>query len=342
MRQDTVLHFRELPVIDEMIMDEGQSQHSRPLTPYQVLRMLPRDATPAQQDSAIQACFQPGEIHYSEQPDTLHLPGHGPGRDLTDVDLPQYYRENFFSKNSAFHTEAGGGLHGVAGDPVPYTIRGDNMFTALLLLCIVMFFFSIARSQWFIGRQLKDFFYMPHEEDLMTETSGELRFQFFLVLMGCMLASISFYLYVTTCVADVFLLDSNIQLIALFFVCFVGYFLLKGGLYTLVNRVFFDSKRNLHWNKSVLFLAAVESSLILPVVLLQVYFDLNIQNVVFYYIFLLLFIKILTFYKCWIIFFRQNGVFLQIFLYFCALEVTPVLGFAGALMLIIDSLKINF
>ena len=38
---------------------------ARPQTPYQVLRMLPRDATPAQQDSAIQAWFQPGEIHYS-------------------------------------------------------------------------------------------------------------------------------------------------------------------------------------------------------------------------------------------------------------------------------------
>ena len=67
------------------------------MTPYQVLRLLPKDATPAQQDSAIQAWFQPGEVHYSNQPDTLHLPGHGIGRSLKDVNLPQYYRENFFS-----------------------------------------------------------------------------------------------------------------------------------------------------------------------------------------------------------------------------------------------------
>ena len=74
-------------------------QH-RPLTPAQVLSWLPRDATPAQQDSAIQAHFKPSEIHWSEHPDTLHLPGHSPGVDLMKADLPQYYKESFFSKSA--------------------------------------------------------------------------------------------------------------------------------------------------------------------------------------------------------------------------------------------------
>ena len=62
---------------------------ARPQTPYQVLRLLPKDATPAQQDSAIQAWFEPGEIHYSERPDTLHLPGQEIPRDLKTVNIPQ-------------------------------------------------------------------------------------------------------------------------------------------------------------------------------------------------------------------------------------------------------------
>ena len=62
--------------------------------------MLPKDATPAQQDSAIRAWFHPGEIHYSDMPDTLHLPGHGVGRNLKEVNLPQYYRESFYSFNT--------------------------------------------------------------------------------------------------------------------------------------------------------------------------------------------------------------------------------------------------
>ena len=34
-------------------------KYYKPRHPYQVLRTLPKDATPAQQDSAIQATFQP-------------------------------------------------------------------------------------------------------------------------------------------------------------------------------------------------------------------------------------------------------------------------------------------
>ena len=68
---------------------------TKPQTPYQVLRLLPKDATPAQQDSAIQAWLEPVEIRYSERPDTLHLPGDGIPKDLKAVSLPQqYYREN--------------------------------------------------------------------------------------------------------------------------------------------------------------------------------------------------------------------------------------------------------
>ena len=57
-----------------------QPKHFKPRHPYQVLRTLPKDATPAQQDSAIQAAFQPKEVRYSNMPDTLHLPGYGKGK----------------------------------------------------------------------------------------------------------------------------------------------------------------------------------------------------------------------------------------------------------------------
>ena len=74
--------------------------HHTVLTPKMVLSWLPRSATPAQQDSAIQAHFQPSEIRWSNRPDTLHLPGHDKGHNMLDVNLPQYYREGFFSKTS--------------------------------------------------------------------------------------------------------------------------------------------------------------------------------------------------------------------------------------------------
>lgn len=53
------------------------------------------------------------------------------GEDLLDVQLPQYYREGFFSKDSLFHPELPGGRFGVAGDPVPYSIHNDSVITSI-------------------------------------------------------------------------------------------------------------------------------------------------------------------------------------------------------------------
>ena len=126
------------PIVPSDTNDTIEHKPAKPQTPYQVLRLLPKDATPAQQDSAIQAWFQPGEIHYSTRPDTLHLPGHGIGKSLKDVNLPQYYREHFFSDNTYLHPELDGGRYGVAGDPIPYTTKNDNIITSMLLVCFVL------------------------------------------------------------------------------------------------------------------------------------------------------------------------------------------------------------
>ena len=137
----------EIPSPEQSAIEQ---RNFKPRHPYQVLRQLPRDATPAQQDSAIQAAFQPREIHYSEQPDTLHLPGHKAGKSTKEVSLPTYYKETYFANDSLLRNEVNGGRYGVAGDPVPYTMRGDNVITGLLLAFFILAFISITRSSRFI------------------------------------------------------------------------------------------------------------------------------------------------------------------------------------------------
>ena len=317
---------------------------TRPQTPYQVLRMLPRDATPAQQDSAIQAWFQPGEIHYSGRPDTLHLPGHSIGRNMKDVNLPQYYRESFFSKDSLLHPELSGGRYGVPGDPVPYVMRNDHIVTSLLLVCFILGTIAIANSSRFFVRQLKEFFYYTsHTEGYsMAETSSEIRFQFFFVFVDCLLLAIAYYFYTTHFVANTFIMQSEYQLLGVVFGVFVIYFLAKYILYTGVNTIFFGGKKNKQWIKSLLFITSVEGVTFFPCVILMVYFDLSVQSVVYYFIFVLILVKILTIYQCWNIFFRRNAFFLQIILYFCALEIIPLFSLWGALVMIVNELKINF
>jgi hypothetical protein len=85
----------------------------------------------------------------------------------------------------------------------------------------------------------------------------------------------------------------------------------------------------------------MEGVVFLPAVLLQAYFDMTEKNVVIYFVIVLIFVKILTFFKCYVAFFRRNVVKLQIILYFCALEMVPLLAFWGALDYVTDSLRIN-
>ena len=314
---------------------------SHEITPKEVLSWLPADATPMQQDSAIQRHVKISEIHWSQQPDTLHMPGHPKGKSIRDVSLPQYYRESFFSENPYFHPEISGGLQGVAGDPVHYTIAGDNLVTSLLLGCFVLTVIAVARLKDFIVRQMRNFFRIQYGAvSEVTETSGELWVQLFLVVQTSLLFALSYFLYTDTDAHEAFLFDQYL-IIGIYMATILAYFLLKMILYGSIGWVFFDSKKNEQWTQFFLFLVSFEGLLIFPLVLLLSYFDLSMESAVIYVISVVVLVKFLSFYRTYIIFFNKKGAFLEIILYLCALEIVPLFGLWGVLTLINQSLKVN-
>ena len=289
--------------IDTTVPEAIVEVHStRPQTPYQVLRLLPKDATPAQQDSAIQAWLEPREIRYSEQPDTLHLPGEGIPKDLKTVNLPQYYRENFFSKDTLYHEEM---------------------------------------SNFIVG-QAKNFIRPSKNSLSQSETSGEIYMQIVLTGLTCMVYALLYYLYATEFVASTYVTSSEYVLLVIFLGVFVGYYLLRFGLYSMVNLLFFKSSENKKFLTSLLYISAVEGLLLYPALALLAFMHLPAQNAIWYCIIVLILVKIMTFYKSFTIFFKQNDLFLQIILYFCALEMVPLISLWGGLLVIVDYLKINF
>ena len=110
----------------------------------------------------------------------------------------------------------------------------------------------------------------------------------------------------------------------------------------MVNNLFFDSGRNKKFLTSLLYLSSLEGLLLYPALALLAFMHLPAQNAIWYCIFVLILVKILTFYKSFTIFFKQNDLFLQIILYFCALEMVPLISLWGGLSVIVDILKINF
>ena len=311
-------------------------------TPAQVLKWLPKDATPAQQDSAIQANIKPSKISWSNRPDTLHLPGHPIGKSFKDINLPQYYKESFFSKDSLFHPELAGGRVGVSGDSVPYAVANDYLITSILLGCFILATIALSKSKPFIIRQAKSFFYVPRGVTTsLTETAGEIRSQFFFVLQTCLLLSLILFFYTRTLGSETFVVE-HYQVIGLYAIGFFAYYLFNAFVYWFANWVFFDWKRNDQWMKTKLFLVSMEGVILFPIVMLLAYFDLSVSSAVIYSIVIVSLVKILTLYKLSVIFFHQRGSFLQIILYFCALEVIPMFVMWGVFDAINDYLKVNY
>ena len=234
--------------------------------------------------------------------------------------LPLYYKETFFAKDSLLHPEVSGEALGVAGAPIPYQVRNDDVITGLLLVCLVAMLLTLANYKKLIGQW----------------------FKVLLTLQTSLLISIVVYFYTKGYLADTFIIGSEYQLIFIFFAILIVYFFAKGLLYSLVNNVFFDSKRNGQFQDTLLTVSASQAVVLLPVVLLLVYFGLSLENVLYYFAFVVVLGKIWVFYRCYVIFFRQKDFFLQIILYFCALEVVPLATIVGFWMILVDFLKVNF
>lgn len=331
------------PEQGEMMLDAPVPQTYPIRHPYQVLRTLPKDATPAQQDSAIQAVFQPNEIRYSNRPDTLRLPGQPLGKSVRDVSLPQYYKESFFKTDTLFHPELNGGRMGIPGDPVPYHVSGDNVISISLLFCFMVTVLVVSRSLRFTVVQIKDIFYGFREDSVeMKETVNEVYYQLFLCMQAGMLFALSFFFYAEETISETYVLSSEYSLMGVFLLILVCYYVVKEILYTWVHLTFFGARQRRQSMVASLFLTAMEGVFMLPAILVHTYFGMSAISLLVYSLIVIILTKILSFYKTYTIFFREKALFLQNFLYFCTLEAIPLAMLWGILLLAANYLKVTY
>ena len=231
---------------------------------------------------------------------------------------------------------------GKVGEPIPYTITDDSLVNVVLLGSLLLFIVTLAKSLPFIIKQAKHFFQSANDDNDISETSGELNIQFSMALLDCLLIGIVVYYYASHLFHFTLTSGSHAPIIAIFAGAFAVYFLLKVIAYTVVNLTLFDSKRNIRLLKALAFVMALQALLLFPVVLLQVYIGIEQRFVTFFCIFLFIFSKFLTFYKCWDIFFHRKSAYLQTFLYLCTLEIAPLLTMSGIMVLLANAIKVKF
>lgn len=316
------------------------------LTPAQIIARLPKDATEEQKDSAIQANFIPKRTFVCERPDTLHLPGMPAPKPFIKNVVPDNLGEFDIQEHPALKMYPMSESLGKMAMPRPYAIGRDSVAISILIatLLIVMVIFS--RSFSFMSRESKRFFYSPkNERTNVSVTNTERHLQFFMMLLTS--ASIAFIIFFyivgySHALPQMSFTEGGIRFVAIYTACAISYFILQSIIYVIVNWVFFQPMQRMLWRQTKNYLVSVEGLLLFPVVLLQIFAHIEEMPVLYYALTVIIIAKLMAFYKCFAIFFKRNSLFLQFFLYFCALEIMPLIGFVALTTSLTGFLKIEY
>lgn len=312
---------------------------------WRIAQSMP-NATPQELDSVIQARLPERERHRSTRPDTLCIPGlEAKSAFLKLEDLPLCYKMSYFGNDSMLHPEIVIRPSQFVATPLPYRLWRDNWITGMVLLCFfVMAFIIRINGKLLVNRSRYFFFFGSRQkkEARAIRTSIEEQSTTIMTFVLCLIGSMGFFEY-TQNHLELFLGHlSPYVLLGSYIGCWIVYFVVKDLLYTFVNWIFFDKDSQLLWKDSYSFLLMVESILMYVVIVIGIYFGMQPQNIFYAVLSAIIAIKSLLLYKTYQIFFREIHGSFHLFVYFCTLELVPLLAIARILMWVTDLLTVNY
>lgn len=205
-----------------------------------------------------------------------------------------------------------------------------SSYDGVVISSVVMFFIlatTIHNNLYHILERIKEFF-SRKRKFIPTVTSsniGSVRHTIVLTAILCL--SISFI-----CTSHAKNLPwvheqglSVTQLTAILFAAIYAFLYLKSLVYMLINWVFFDPERNHTFITAYFFLTSLLAFFVFPLSLLDVYAGLKPQVVTFCMVISLILYEFFLFFKLFANFKTKKHGYVLIFLYLCAVEITPIL-----------------
>ena len=232
---------------------------------------------------------------------------------------------------------------GFEGTPISYSPRTDDAIALTLLACFFLSSIALARGKKFLSQQVKDFVLHRERTSIFdSSTAADVLYLLVLVLQTCVLSGITFLNYFHDTCPALMNRVSPLLLLGIYVGFCLAYFLLKWLIYMFLGWTFFDKNKTNIWLESYSALIYYVGFALFPFVLFLVYFDLSLTNLVIIGSIILIFTKILMFYKWIKLFFHQFGALFLLILYFCALEILPCLLLYQGMVRINDILLIKF
>lgn len=274
-------------------------------------------------------------------PDTLCIPL--PEEDPA-AELPSALDLGFFQNNALLHPEVPVRPNGMVATPLPYRLWRDDWVTATVLMCFFVLTFVIRLNRHRLLSQFRYFFYHPRQqhEQRAIQTSLEEQSTLILIILMCLIGGVGYFEYTQNRLGIFLGQLSPYLLMGIYIGCWAAYFLVKNLTYIFANWIFFDKELRLLWKDSATCLVSIESVFLFAIVVTSVYFNLSFETVIIAIFAVIMAIKSMTLYKTQQIFFREKYGSLHLFVYFCTLEIAPLLVITRILMLITDSLIVKY
>ena len=229
--------------------------------------------------------------------------------------------------SSLMHTEIAYKPFGFEATATPFRIRFNEWSGLLLLVCLILAASLILRLRKNFGEVLQGVF-LPipgkKEEPLVDDP---LRYSTRLIAV-CLLsltAAMVTFTYTQYEVEYYSFPETPYILFAAFFLLWIVYFLMKRMMSSFVNWIFFRKEKIFTMHRAYTFLYVVEAMLSLVFAMAVVYLPIPHDKIMILAFAVIIFVKILLLFKTYQIFFPKMYGTLHLIVYFCTLELMPLL-----------------
>jgi hypothetical protein len=250
----------------------------------------------------------------------------------------------FFQGDSLLHTEVRVGQTGFNGIPRVYQLWRDDWVVLSVLMCLMLLAMIQNRIRRKFFSQAKEFFSPPKNDSRKekNDSAFEKLAPPLMALILSIMGGLGMFMY-TQKQLHLFLGQiSPYILIGIYTGIWISYFIFKNLLASFVNWIFFDKIKQALWKKSCFFLFAIETPLFFWVIISTIFLNLPPAIPLWIILTIGILIKLLHLYKTFFIFFPEFYGTLHLIVYFCTLEIMPLLAVFKVLIRVTDELIVKF
>ena len=210
---------------------------------------------------------------------------------------------------------------GIEGIPATGALYANDLFVCILLAGFFLIAAMLASNENILDNILGNFFSPREHTGTKTTSALYLRLGMYGV---CFMSTALFLTAYLVRQSSLDVGQENYMLPLLLGLTTAGY-LLKLGLFKVVNWVFFDKAQTLAWKQSYADWTILSGSIMYVISLLAVLLDFSAHTLTIFAVAYVILIEICLFFKAFHIFYIKKYGVLQLIVYLCTLELIPLL-----------------